>query len=190
MVDCYYTFLADIRLMIDVYYILWVMLYSWLITFMGYHRRLKWALAWKVWWGWRGWMQAVALSAFFIVPRLEFPTLSRVYPEKTSWVNFFFLSTKSFSDIIPVYNIKKYKKAVYDFSRCKKKMFEFQVLFPYKEPTSFFTQFQLRSCPCSLYSCKNNLPRTLNAKCSWKDPEWKLYLCRTSGGGLWGYEIA
>ena len=45
MVDCYYTFLADIRLMIDVYYILWVMLYSWLITFMGCHRRLKWALA-------------------------------------------------------------------------------------------------------------------------------------------------
>lgn len=34
MVDCYYTFLADIRLMIDVYYILWVMLYSWLITFI------------------------------------------------------------------------------------------------------------------------------------------------------------
>ena len=30
----------------------------------------------------------------------------------------------------------------------------------------------------------------LNAKCAWKDPDWKLYLCRTSGGGLWGYEIA
>ena len=44
MVDCYYTFLDYIRLMIDVYYISWVMLYSWLITFMGYHRRLKWAL--------------------------------------------------------------------------------------------------------------------------------------------------
>lgn len=45
MVGCYYTFLDDIRLMIDVYYISWVMLYSWLITFMGCHRRLKWALA-------------------------------------------------------------------------------------------------------------------------------------------------
>lgn len=47
----------------------------------------------------------------------------------------------------------------------RKKCSNFQVLFPYKEPTFFFTQFQLRSCPCSLYSCKNNLPRTLNAKC-------------------------
>ena len=30
--------------MVDLYYILWLMLYSWLITFMGCHTRLKGAL--------------------------------------------------------------------------------------------------------------------------------------------------
>ena len=52
-----------------------------------------------------------------------------------------------------------------------RKKFRFQLVFPYKEPTTFYTQFQLRSCPRSLYSCKNNLPRNLNAKCAGNDPD-------------------
>ena len=47
-------------------------------------------------------------------------------------------------------------------------------------------QFQLRSCPCSLYSCKNNLPRTLNAKCHEKILNEN---CTYAGRAEEGYEV-
>ena len=89
MVDCYYTFLADITLIIYLYYILQVMLIIFMVDYIYRLPHMTEMGVWKVSWGWRGWMQAVALSAFFIAPRLYFRPSLESTPRKHHEIIFF-----------------------------------------------------------------------------------------------------